>query len=100
MFGASKFQRLLMAVVAEQAVERINRAFSAFIHDSQERPSSHVRFWLFAQIASQHVSTQKAAQNCLQLRIAIKSMVKSAARNNLNCGYVIVVHPRVSISPI
>jgi hypothetical protein len=44
MFGASEFLRLLMTVVAEQAIERINRSFSAFIHHSQEWPSSHVRF--------------------------------------------------------
>jgi hypothetical protein len=47
MLTSSEFLRLLMAVVAEKAIEWINRSFSPFIHHSQEWPISHARFCLF-----------------------------------------------------
>jgi len=50
MLGVAKFLRLLMAVIAEHAIERINRSFSGFIHHSKEWPSSDVRFGLSASI--------------------------------------------------
>ena len=45
---------LLNTVIAEHAIERIERPHARLIEHSQEWSFSHIRFKLFAQITSQH----------------------------------------------
>jgi hypothetical protein len=77
MLRSAELVRLLVAMLAELAIEGVNCTFPALIEYSQQRPFFYIRSRLFAEIACEHCGTQKVsvrpervmfAVNCSQSR--------------------------------